>query len=75
MNHPRLDQLSLARVINRMHGGPVITAWEVEQLTDEWIDLYLGIAVDLPRKQERARAIKKLFNEFEAAHPTYGKRH
>lgn len=74
-NHPRLNDLGLARIINRLHGGGVITAMEVPQLSDEWLDLFLALEYDLPKIQAREKIIKQKFKEFEAAHPTYRRTH
>ena len=57
--------MTIARIINKVHGGPVISAMEVDQLDDEWIDLFLGIAVDLPKRQARRKAIDIKFAQFQ----------
>ena len=72
--HSRLDSLTLARLINKIHGGAVVTAMEVDQLDETWIDLFIGVGVDLPNMQRRQKAIQARFAEFERSHPTYGKR-
>lgn len=56
-----------------MHGGPVISAWEVEQIDEIWLDAFMGMAVDLPSKKKRVKAEKDRFREFEKKHPQYGK--
>lgn len=72
-NHERINDVTIARLINKVHCGPVITAMEVDQIDETWLDVFLGITVDLPRKQARADLIKRKFEEFERKHPTYGK--
>ena len=59
-------------MINRVHGGPVIAAWEVGQLDDAWLYALAGVA-DLPRRQAPQRAINQKFEEFRKEHPTYRK--
>lgn len=73
--HPLLDDVALARIINRVHGGPVVKAWEVGGLDETWIDMFVGLTEDLPRKRARQRMIAKLHQDFEKSHPTYGKMH
>lgn len=73
VSHPALDNLTLARIINRLHGGNVIAAWEVDQLDDVWLDVFLGVGEELPKKQQRQRLIAQKFKEFESEHPTFGK--
>ena len=71
--HPQLDALAVARLVNRAHGGPVIAAWNVDQLDQPWVDLFLGLAEDLPKKRARQQLVAQKVKEFEAAHPTYMK--
>jgi hypothetical protein len=73
--HSRLDSLTLARLINKLHGGAVVTAMDVDQLDESWIELFVGVGVDLPNMQRRQKAIQAKFEEFERSHPTYGKRY
>jgi hypothetical protein len=47
---------------------------QVDQLDETWIDLFIGVGVDLPNMQRRQKAIQARFAEFERSHPTYGKR-
>lgn len=63
--HERLDDVAIARIVNRVHGAAVVSAWDVGQLPDEWVDVFIGIAIDLPRKQARRKAIDQKFKEFE----------
>ena len=73
-DHDRLESVTLARLINKVHGGAVITAMEVDQLDEVWIDVFLGITVDLPAKKRRQQVIAAKFEEFERSHPTYKQR-
>lgn len=47
---------------------------DVDGLDETWVDLFIGVGVDLPRKQKRQKAIQAKFDEFERSHPTYSKR-
>lgn len=69
-----MNDVTLARIINKVHGGPVISAMEIESLDETWVDVFLGIAIELPAKTARQQAIKNKFAEFERSHPTYGQR-
>ena len=73
-DHDRLTAVALARIINKVHGGMVISAMEVEQLDDTWVDVFVGITYDLPQKERRAKLIQRKFEEFERSHPTYSQR-
>jgi len=66
--------VTIARLINKVHGGLVISAMDVDQLDEAWVDVFLGIAIELPHKQERQKIIDNKFREFERTHPTYGQR-
>ena len=69
-----MNSLAVARLVNKAHGGAVMTAMEVEQLSDDWVDFFEGVMVTLPKKQERERRIRQKFEQFEREHPTYGQR-
>jgi hypothetical protein len=59
-------------LINRFSGGTVIAPWEVEQLDDEWIDVFTGLA-DLPRLRKDYQAFEKLLAKRRMQHPNYRK--
>lgn len=61
--HPVLWRVFMAQQINIQHGGAVIGAWEIEQLPDEWLDAFQGLA-DLPRRKKRQNAIHNLHQQF-----------
>ena len=73
-DHERLEAVSLARTINQVHGYGVISAMEVDQLDAVWIDVFLGVTNELPKKRERQKKIQAAFDKFEREHPTYGQR-
>ncbi len=51
-------------MINHLHGGPVIAAWDVSQLDDAWLDTFYALAErrkdedDLKRHQAAIAGIK-----------------
>jgi hypothetical protein len=73
-NHPILTRLVLARYINMAHEGPVIGAWGVDDLPDEWIDAMTAIVTQLPSMQKGRAEVASHFAAWRAQHPTYGMR-
>lgn len=74
--HPQLARLFIARTINHLHGGPVIGAWDIDGLPDDWVAGFLqyasgqvvaaeSLAVNQILEPTRAR--------WRAQHPTYRK--
>ena len=55
--HPTLSKIQLANMTNRLHGGPVIAAWEIDQLPDDWLDAMVLTGIKLPELQ---RGFQKL---------------
>ena len=66
--HERLDDLVIARLINKAHGASVISAMEVDQLDETWVDFFKGVAIELPALQARQKHIDNLFLNFEKEH-------
>ena len=61
-----------ARMINMQCGGAFVAPWQVEQIDQEWLDVFYGLT-NLPD-------LKKNYNEFEQtlaerrrSNPTYRK--
>jgi hypothetical protein len=70
---PFLRKIFAAQTINRVHGGAVVSAWDVDELDEATIDVFYGLVQDLPGIREdeaRAQAIRM---EWLRKHPTYGK--
>lgn len=40
----RMYDTELARMINRLHGAPVLAAWEVEGLDEMWVETFFAMA-------------------------------
>jgi hypothetical protein len=70
--HTRLLAVQYARLINQFSGGTVIAPWEVSQLDEEWLEVFLGL-IDLPRLRANHQAFDKRLAERRQAHPTYRK--
>lgn len=70
--HERLKAVELARIINLQSGGAVIAPWEVDQLDDEWIDVFKGM-LELPDLRKNYQAFEKKLAEVRMKHPTYRK--
>jgi hypothetical protein len=41
-----------AKQINQMLGGPFVGPWDLDELPDEWLDVFRAVAVDLPGMRE-----------------------
>lgn len=72
-SHAMIHAVSLARLINLQCGGAVIAPWEIDQLDDEWIAVFTGLAEDLPRYRESHQAFERKLAEIRRRHPTYRK--
>lgn len=48
----RLKAVFLAKKANEVMGGAAIMPWDVENLPDEWLDVFCGLADELPGLQE-----------------------
>ena len=62
----------LAGEINRRCGA-LVPPWEVNSLPDEWLELFEGLAIDLPDLKKTADVVKSRFEAFRKQHPTYRK--
>jgi hypothetical protein len=70
--HEKIKAVELAKSINLLSAGAVITPWEVDQLDDEWIDVFKGL-LELPRLRANYQAFDKRLAEIRHKHPTYRK--
>ncbi|NSW52210.1 MAG: hypothetical protein HPY85_06875 [Anaerolineae bacterium] len=48
----------MAQMVNRMSGGAVISPWEVGELPQDWVDVFLGMTSELPTMREGFRKIE-----------------
>jgi hypothetical protein len=71
-SHARLMAVQYARLINLYSGGTVIAPWEVDQLDEEWLDVFLGL-MDLPERRKNYQAFENLLAERRKNNPSYRK--
>jgi len=64
--------VALARLINLQCGGAVITPWEIDELEDEWIEVFRGMA-EIPQLRANYQAFDRRLAEIRSRHPTYRK--
>ena len=59
-----------AQKINQVVGGAAVMPWEVDELPDEWLDVFVGMVDELPalmdlvKEQEKAREEWLKKNEY-----------
>jgi hypothetical protein len=63
--------MDIAYAINTQSGGPVISPWEVDQLSQDWIDTILLVSRGLPKMKAGMREIEKIKAEIISKHSTY----
>ena len=63
--------MDIAYAINTQAGGPLIGAWQVDQLPQDWINALLAVSKGLPKMKEGMRIIEKVKAEIISKHPTY----
>ncbi len=71
--HPLIKAIWLARVINQQSGGAVIAPWEVQDVPDEWLDVFKGLEQDLPEMQKVEQKKQSMFEAMRKNHPSYRK--
>ena len=59
--------------MNMAHGGTVISAWEVDDLPDEFIDACDALVNDLPGMKMGNAKIDAYMAKVRAEHPQYRK--
>lgn len=70
--HELIKAVELAKRINLQCGGAVIAPWDVDQLDEEWIDVFRGLA-RLPDLRANYQAFDRRLAEIRSRHPTYRK--
>ncbi len=61
----------MARIINLQSGGAVIGPWDVAKLTEDEIEAFRAIGVDLPMRQSEETMKEQNFQEARRRHPNY----
>jgi hypothetical protein len=62
-SHPKLTSIGAARRINLVSGGPVIAPWNVQDLPDDWLDVFDGLS-NMQEHEARQKAIERGFEQF-----------
>jgi len=70
-NNEKFLAIDIAYAINTQSGGPVISPWQVDQLSQDWIDTILLVSRGLPKMKAGMREIEKKKAEIVSEHPTY----
>jgi hypothetical protein len=70
---PFLRNVLAAQIINRVHGGAVVSAWDVGDLDETMIDVFYGLVQDLPELQQGEARAQTVRMEWLRSHPSYGK--
>lgn len=63
----------MARMINQALGGAFVAPWDVDDLSDDFIDAVLGMVVDLPKIAASMQKVEDIKAKWRAGHPTYRK--
>lgn len=67
---PFFSRLMIAQVINRLHGGAVVSAWDVDMLDEATVDAVLAYEHDLPQMQVGRAKIEGMFAAWEGKRRT-----
>lgn len=63
-SEPHLAAIFQARQINQALGGAFVGPWDVDELPDEWLDAFRGLAVDLPGMREGKAKVEERLVEW-----------
>ncbi len=61
-------------MINEQMRSSVVTAWDVDQLPEDWLDAFRVLASESRTYIDARRTIENIRAGWLAKHPTYGKR-
>ena len=70
---PDISNIEIARLINTALGGPFIAPWDVDQLTNDFIDTVRAMLYDLPAMVKHRKEVERKFEEWRKTHPNYRK--
>lgn len=70
-DHPVLGRLFQAQRINQLHGGPVIAAWQVDELPDDWITSLAAYSDGYIDIQNAEKKLQKNREQWLNGHPNY----
>jgi hypothetical protein len=63
-NDERLIKIIRAQQINHVVGGAAVMPWEVDELPEEWLDLFTGMVDELPAMTAMVKAQEKTRDEW-----------
>lgn len=66
--HPLIAAIQLARLVNLQSGGAVIAPWQIDELDDVTLDVFRGLAYELPTYQRSAQETESRFEQFRKQH-------
>ncbi len=66
-SEPHLAAVYLARMINQQLGGALVGPWDVEDLPEEWLDVFRGLSRDLPAMRAGKAQVAKTVEELKKA--------
>jgi hypothetical protein len=73
VENPNIRRLRIARLCNNLHGGPVVTMWDVGEMDDETVDFLLAMAFEFPEMQRVSQEGEQRRLTWLRSHSTYGK--
>jgi len=68
-----LIKIFKARAVNLAHGGTVVSAWEIDELPEEFVDACDALINDLPNMKKGVAKIDTYMAQARAKHPQYRK--
>jgi hypothetical protein len=71
-SHPLLGAIYFSEYINQRNHGILVAPWEVENLPEEYQELYRALQKNEGRKRRKG-ALEGLFQAFRQKHPSYRK--
>ena len=71
---PLFARIALARLINEQMRSSAVTAWDVDQLPEDWLDAFRVLASEGRTQIDARRTIEAIRANWLARHPTYRKR-
>jgi hypothetical protein len=73
VENPNIRSLRIARLCNQLHGGPVVTMWDVGEMDDVTVDFLLAMAIQYPEMQRVSQENEQRRMSWLRSHSSYGK--
>lgn len=71
-SNPLLKGFLVAQRINKFVGGAVIAPWEIDELSEDWLDAAYGLAVELPDMRGGMAEVETYMQKWRAEHRKNG---